>query len=50
MKGLGALSDEQSKRIFREPHLYYYDLDDLAEESMNIWFGKDPELRKNKLI
>jgi len=50
MKGLGALSDEQSKRIFREPHLYYYELDDLAEESMNIWFGKDPELRKNKLL
>ena len=31
MKGLGALNDKQSKEIFQNPHLYYYELDDFAE-------------------
>ena len=49
MKGLGALNDKQSKEIFQNPHLYYYELDDFAEESMQHWFGKDTEIRKKKL-
>ena len=49
-KGLGALTDDQSKEIFQNPHLYYYELDDLAEQNMNDWFGKDSEPRKKKLI
>ena len=49
MKGLGALNDKQSKEIFQNPHLYYYELDDFAEESMQNWFGKDTEIRKKKL-
>ena len=49
MKGLGALNDKQSKEIFQNPHLYYYELDDFAEESMQHWFGKDTEMRKKKL-
>jgi DNA topoisomerase-2 len=50
MKGLGALNDKQSKEIFQNPHLYYYELDDFAEDSMQIWFGKDSEMRKKKLV
>lgn len=50
LKGLGSLNDEQSKEIFQNPHLYYYELDELAEQSMNDWFGKDSEPRKRKLL
>ena len=50
MKGLGALNDKQSKEIFQNPHLYYYELDDLAEKSMCDWFGKDSLKRKEKLM
>ena len=50
MKGLGALNAKQSKEIFQNPHLYYYELDDFAEISMCEWFGKDSLKRKNKLM
>lgn len=50
LKGLGSLDDKQSKEIFQNPHLYYYELDDFAEQNMNIWFGKNTEERKNKLM
>ena len=50
LKGLGSLNDFQSKEIYQNPHLYYYTLDDLAEQNLNDWFGKDSIPRKNKLI
>lgn len=50
MKGLGALNAKQSKEIFQNPHLYYYELDDFAEKSMCDWFGKDSLKRKEKLM
>jgi DNA topoisomerase-2 len=50
MKGLGALNGKQSSEIYKNPHLYFYELDDFAEESMQHWFGKDSEMRKKKLI
>ena len=50
MKGLGALNGKQSKEIFQNPHLYYYELDDFAEKSMCDWFGKDSLKRKEKLM
>ena len=50
LKGLGSLNDFQSKEIYQNPHLYYYTLDDLSEQSLNDWFGKDSTPRKNKLI
>ena len=49
MKGLGALNGKQSAEIYKNPHLYFYELDDFAEESMQHWFGKDSEMRKKKL-
>lgn len=49
MKGLGALNAKQSAEIYKNPHLYFYELDDFAEESMQHWFGKDSEMRKKKL-
>lgn len=50
MKGLGALNSKQSAEIYKNPHLYFYELDDFAEESMQHWFGKDSEMRKKKLV
>ena len=50
IKGLGALNNKQSKEIFQNPHLYYYELDDFAENSMCEWFGKDSLKRKEKLM
>ena len=50
MKGLGALNGKQSAEIYKNPHLYFYELDDFAEESMQHWFGKDSEMRKKKLV
>ena len=50
IKGLGALNNKQSKEIFQNPHLYYYELDDFAEKSMCDWFGKDSLKRKEKLM
>ena len=50
MKGLGALNAKQSAEIYKNPHLYFYELDDFAEESMQHWFGKDSEMRKKKLV
>lgn len=50
LKGLGSLNDHQSKEIYQNPHLYYYELDDFAEQSLNNWFGKDSTPRKEKLL
>ena len=50
LKGLGSLNDKQSKEIFQNPHKYYYELDDFAEQSMIDWFGKDSEQRKKMLL
>lgn len=50
LKGLGSLNDKQSKEIFQNPHKYYYELDDFAEQSMIYWFGKDSEQRKKMLL
>ena len=50
LKGLGSLNDMQSKEIIQNPHLYYYELDEDTEKNMIEWFGKNSELRKNKLL
>ena len=44
-----AFKDEVAE-IYKNPHLYFYELDDFAEESMQHWFGKDSEMRKKKLV
>lgn len=48
-KGLGALSPEEYKRIIQEPRIYYFELDDMANEKLDIWFGKDSDKRKKEL-
>lgn len=48
-KGLGSLTDDDYKELVQNPRLYYYELDELADEELNIWFGSDSEKRKQKL-
>ena len=48
-KGLGSLEDCDYKDIIQNPNVYYYEWDDLANEELDIWFGKDADKRKNKL-
>ena len=48
-KGLGALEDKDYKELIQNPNIYYYELDDLAHDELDIWFGKDSDKRKEKL-
>jgi DNA topoisomerase-2 len=49
-KGIGSLEPHQFKKIVTDPILHRYSLGDISKESLNIWFGKDAELRKNELL
>ena len=49
-KGLAALVDDEYKDIINNPRLLLIKKDDISELSLNIWFGKNPELRKNELL
>ncbi len=49
-KGLAALVDEEYKEIINNPRLTLLTKDDFSSQSLNIWFGKDSDLRKNELL
>jgi len=49
-KGLAALSNDEYEDIILKPRLISILNDDCSKESLNIWFGKDSELRKNELL
>ena len=49
-KGLGALVDDEYKEIINNPRLTQITSDEMSKGSLNIWFGKDPELRKSELL
>lgn len=49
-KGLAALTDTEYASIIQHPKLYYYELTDLSDEKLNIWFGGDSSLRKEELM
>lgn len=48
-KGLGALEDKDYKDMIQNPNMFYYELDDIAHDELDIWFGKDSDKRKEKL-
>ena len=48
-KGLSALEDKEYKDLIQNPNIYYYELDDVALDELEIWFGKDSDKRKEKL-
>jgi hypothetical protein len=49
-KGLAALSNDEYEDIILKPRLISILNDDEAKKSLNIWFGKDSELRKEQLL
>ena len=49
-KGLAALVDDEYDDIINKPRLVLITKDDLSSESLNIWFGKNADLRKNELL
>ena len=49
-KGLAALVDDEYDEIINKPKLTLITKDDLANEYLDIWFGKNSELRKNQMI
>lgn len=48
-KGLASLLDDEYEMMIRTPRLMLIQADDLAKQSLNVWFGKDSQLRKDKL-
>jgi len=49
-KGLAALVDDEYDEIINNPKLTLITKDDLSDEYLDIWFGKNPELRKNQIL
>jgi DNA topoisomerase-2 len=49
-KGLAALVDDEYSEIINNPRLTQITSDDLSKEYLNVWFGKDSELRKVEML
>jgi DNA topoisomerase-2 len=49
-KGLGALVDDEYRDIITKPRLTLITRDEAAKVSLNNWFGKSPEARKEELL
>jgi len=49
-KGLGALVDDEYKEIINNPRLIQITSDEFSKKYLNIWFGKDSDLRKTELL
>lgn len=49
-KGLAALVDDEYKDIIHNPRLTKITCDDVSSYSLNVWFGKDSELRKVEIL
>jgi len=49
-KGLGALTDIEYREIINNPNLTQIVSDEKTKINLNVWFGKDSDLRKNELL
>lgn len=49
-KGLAALVDDEYSEIIQNPILTKITTDEISKESLNIWFGKESELRKKEML
>ena len=49
-KGLASLEDDEYREIICNPVLTKITPDEASKDSLNIWFGKDSDLRKNELL
>lgn len=49
-KGLAALVDDEYKEIINNPRLTLIKKDDQSSKYLNIWFGKESDLRKIEML
>lgn len=49
-KGLAALEDNEYSEIIKNPYVIKIGLDDDAKSTLEDWFGKDSQPRKDKLL
>lgn len=49
-KGLAALVDDEYQDIINNPRMTLIKKDDVSENSLEIWFGKNSDLRKVELL
>ena len=50
VKGLGGLSDKESKEMYQDPKFLYFKKDEAADSMFRKWFAKvDSDTRKNML-
>lgn len=49
-KGLGALEDDEYKKIIKTPNLVKISSDELSSKKLGVWFGKNSDLRKEELF
>lgn len=49
-KGLAALVDDEYSEIINNPKLTNITSDELSKQYLNIWFGKESELRKIEML
>ena len=49
-KGLAALVDDEYQDIINSPKMTLITRDDMSEGSLDIWFGKNSDLRKTELL
>ena len=49
-KGLGALVDDEYDDIINNPRMTLISKDTMSENSLDIWFGKNSDLRKTELL
>lgn len=49
-KGLGALVDDEYEAIINDPKMTLITKDDISATTLDIWFGKNSDLRKTELL
>lgn len=49
-KGLAALVDDEYQDIINSPRMTLIKKDDVSDKSLDIWFGKNSDLRKTELL
>ena len=49
-KGLAALVDDEYQDIINNPRMTLITRDDISSNSLEVWFGKNSDLRKTELL
>src|SRR5574343_1091733 len=49
-KGLATLTDDEYESIISNPQMVLIKKDENSTEALDIWFGKNSDLRKNEML